>query len=340
MAGLAQYSEYFENPLFTETIQEIPVNENYISSRFLPRTETFDLDWNETVLERQADMADIVDPGSELPLTDRDPVRRVSGEIADIGQSYIVSKKELRGLMSNNEAERELMEAQLLNKAARVRGNIDARIEWMNWQALGNGILTYNKNDVIMGIDFGIPSDHKKTAAVKWDDTGSTPDIISDYETWVQAYVDANGEPPAVFVTSIKAIRTVLKDSTIVEAVTGNTTSQRITLPQLNEWLRGLELPPMEAFDSKVTYRDVQNGGTRTTQRLLPEYRGVFLLEGGEIGNSLLGPTVENEMNPGIFGRSFTMERPKREIVEVVAASMPKVTNPELIMYADILINA
>lgn len=334
MAGLAQYSEYFENPLFTETVQDIPVDESYISGRFLPRSETFDLDWNETVLERQADMANIVDTGAELPLTDRDPVRRVSGEIADIGQSYIISKKELRGLMSNNEAERGLMEIQLLNKAARVSGNIDARIEWMNWQAIGNGILTYSKSNVRLGIDFGIPADHKKAAATKWD--GVTPTILVDYEGWVQDYVDANGEIPDVFVTSIKAIRTVLNDATVREQV-GGASGRLLTLNELNDFLRGRELPPMEAFDSKVTYRDVNDGGTRVTQRLLPEYRGVFLLEGGEIGDSLLGPTIENEMNPGIFGRSFTMERPKREIVEVVAASMPKVTNPELILYADIL---
>jgi hypothetical protein len=44
-------------------------------------------------------MADIVDNGAEIPLTDRDPVSRVSGEIADIGQSYIVTKKELAALL-------------------------------------------------------------------------------------------------------------------------------------------------------------------------------------------------------------------------------------------------
>jgi hypothetical protein len=102
MAGLAQYSPLFENPLFTQTINEIPVQADYIGSRFLPSQDTFDMDWNETVLTRQQDMADIIDSGSELPLTDRDPVRRVSGEIADIGQKYIVTKKELAALMDKS----------------------------------------------------------------------------------------------------------------------------------------------------------------------------------------------------------------------------------------------
>ena len=66
MAGLANLSEFFENPLFTETIREVPVETGYIGSRFLPSENTYDMEWNETVIERQADMADLVDAGAEL----------------------------------------------------------------------------------------------------------------------------------------------------------------------------------------------------------------------------------------------------------------------------------
>ena len=53
MAGLANLSEFFENPLFTETIREVPVETGYIGSRFLPSENTYDMEWNETVIERQ-----------------------------------------------------------------------------------------------------------------------------------------------------------------------------------------------------------------------------------------------------------------------------------------------
>ena len=48
MAGLANLSEFFENPLFTETIREVPVETGYIGSRFLPSENTYDMEWNET----------------------------------------------------------------------------------------------------------------------------------------------------------------------------------------------------------------------------------------------------------------------------------------------------
>jgi len=337
MAGLEQFSEYFENPLFTEAINEVPVEAKYIGTRFLPIDTTYDIDFNETVLTRQADMADIVDRGAELPLTDGDPMRRVSGEITDIGQSHIVTKKELAALSDKgSDGKRRIAEKQLLNKAARIKQNIDARIEWLRWQALGTGMLAYNKSGVILGVDFGVPSGNKVTAAIKWGQAGAT--ILADYQKWVLDYVDLNGEAPDVFVTSLKVIYTVLADTNVIKAVKGADNSYgQITLDQLNAYLRGLMLPPMEAFDATVTYRDVDNGGVRQTQRLLNEKTGVFLKEGGAIGSQLLGPTVENNMEPGIFGRTFQLERPYRQIIEVVAASFPKVMEPELIKIATVL---
>lgn len=336
MAGLANLSEFFENPLFTETIREVPVETGYIGSRFLPSEDTYDIDFNETVIERQADMADIVDAGAELPLTDRDPVRRISGSISDMGQSYIVTKKELAAMKDKgNEGRKTMATKQLLNKTAQLKRNIDARIEWLRWQALGNGAMLYDKGGIKLGVDFGIPSKNKVTAAVSWGQEGAT--ILDNYERWVQDYIDGNtnGYTPDTFVTSIETIRIVLNDTAIRKAISGYS-DKLLTLEELNTFLRGRELPPMEAFDAKVTYRDPNNGGTRSTSRLLAANKGVFLMEGDKIGSQLMGPTYENDMEPGIFARTFTQERPLREVIEVVAASFPKITNPELIKIATV----
>lgn len=337
MPGLANLSEFFDNPVLTRAITEVQPPTNYIGHRFLPLEDTYDMDFNETVITHQADMADIIDSGAEIPLTDRDPVRRVSGEITDMGQSYIVSKKELAALMDKgNEGRKNMAVKQLLNKTAQLKLNIDARIEWLRWQALGIGELIYDKAGIKLGVDFGVPTENKVAAATKWNVDGAT--ILANYERWTQDYIDGNnqGYTPDVFVTSIETIRTVLNNTDVRKAITGYS-DKLMTLEELNTFLKGRDLPPMEAFDSKVTYRDVSNGGKRTTVRLLAKNKGVFLKEGGVIGKQLMGPTYENDMNPGIFARTFTMERPIREVIEVVAASFPKITDPELIKIADVL---
>lgn len=333
MAGLAQYSEFFTNPLFTAAIQEIPVKSAYIGSRFLPIESTYDTKFHESLITRQADMANLVSLDAEIPLTDRDPLRHVSGEIADIAQSYIVTKEEMGALMDKGNAGRKkIAEKQLLNKTRTIKENVDARIEWMRWQVLGEGSLTYAKNNIYLTTDFGVT--FKKTAGTRWDDV--TPTIIADYEGWVQQYVDINGVTPSVFVTSIKAIRAVMNDAGVRKAVSG-LADKMITLSELNGFLTGRQLPPMEAFDSSVTYRDPNADGARTTARLLSDKKGIFLRDSGEVGVQLLGPTVENNMNPGIYGRTFRMERPMRDIIEIVASSFPKVTSPDLIGITTIL---
>lgn len=337
MAGLANLSEFFENPLFTKVIKEATkeVDKTYVGSRFLPSEDTYEVDFNETIITRKADMADIVDNGAELPLTDRDPVRRVSGEITDIGQSYILTKKELAAMSDKgNDAKRLLAVKQVLNKTTQIKKNVDARIEWLRWQALGTGQLVYNKAGIKLGCDFGVPAENKVSAATKWNDTGAT--ILANYEAWVQAYVDLNGVTPDTFMTSISAIRVVLNDINIRKAITGYS-DKLLTLAELNNFLAGRELPKMESMDTTVTYRDPYSGGVRTTQRLLDAKTGVFLKEGGQIGSQLLGPTYENDMNPGIYARTFTMERPVREVVEVVASSFPKIEEPNYIKIATIL---
>lgn len=334
MAGLAQYSPYFQNPLLTDMIREVPVKTGYISERFLPREETYDLDFHETVIERQADMADLMDSGAEIPLTDRDPVRTVSGSITDMGQSYVVTKKELAALMDkgSNSGKRTIAQKQILGKVAAVKGNIDARLEWMGWQALGTGSLAYAKNGVKLGLDFGVTA--ISTLAKKWNQ--ADPTILTDYEAQVQQYVDRNGFAPDVFVAGIVVIRAALNDPALRKAVTGYS-EKVLTIDELNSFLRGRKMPPMEAFDALVTYRDPNNDGIRTTQRLLSDKKGVFLVEGGAIGRNLVGPTVENNMNPGIYAHTFSEKRPMREIVEVVAAGFPKIENPNYIQIVTVM---
>jgi hypothetical protein len=336
MAGLANLSPFFQNPLFTRTINEVPVNPSYIGEKYLPRENTYDTKFYESTIVRQADMANIVSLDAEIALTDRDPMRSVSGEVADISQGYIVSKEEMAAMMDKGtfgEAKRKLVTQQLLNKAARIKENVDARIEWMRWQALGNGQLFYAKNGVHLSVDFGVTM--KKVAATRWDDVD--PDILGDYEAWVQEYVDKNGVAPEEFVTSLKALRTIMNNPNVRKAITG-LSDKIVTLDELNSFLVGRQMPKIVAFDTTVTYRDVNNDGQRVTQRLLAENKGVFVRSGGEIGVQLLGPTVENEMNPGIFARTIHEEFPMRDIIQIVASSFPKVTNPDLIGIATILV--
>jgi len=326
--------EGFQNPALTETINRVPVSPTYIGQRFLPLVPTYDLDFFETSILERLDMAPLVDPSAELPLTDRDGGKKVAGEVADMGQQVIVTKKELRALKSNNPAERQLMEAQLLGKAVTLKKNVDARIEWMRWQALGIGAMAYVGNKLKLSIDFGVPADNKVTPATKWDQNGAT--IFSNYVAWVEAYKALNGVPPTAAVTSSTVINKMKADVTVRLNIKGSS-DMLVTTAELNQFLRDEGLPPVEAYDEAAIIRN-PNDGSRTTSRFLDAKKLVFLREGGDIGQQLLGPTLENDMNPGVFGKTIATEIPvTMEIIRVVASSIPKIMVPEMIMIATVL---
>lgn len=333
MAGLAEYSPFFRNPQFMQVLREVTDPEEYIGSRFLPEEETYETKFYETTVTRTADMANILSLDAELPLTGRDAGVAVSGEVADIGQAYVVSKEEMGALMDKGNAGKRLWaEKMLLGKSRTLVENIRARIEWMRWQALSKGTITYSKNGIYLTNDFGVT--FRKTAATRWDDV--LPTILMDYMAWVQEYSDINGVRPSVFITSLLVINTVMNDETVRKMITGSS-DKLITLDELNAFLKGRQLPPMEAFDSVVTYKDVNNGGVPVTARLLDPKTGVFLRAGKEIGVQLLGPTVENEMNPGIFGETIEQKLPMRNVIYAVGSSYPKITNPKLIGITQVL---
>lgn len=131
-----------------------------------------------------------------------------------MGQSYILTKKELAAMSDKgNEGRRKMAVQQVLKKTAQLKSNIDARVEWLRWQALGNGAMIYDKSGIKLGVDFGVPEANKVTAATAWGADGAT--ILANYERWVQDYIDGNdnGYAPDVFVIITSAVGIKCQDA-------------------------------------------------------------------------------------------------------------------------------
>jgi len=145
-----------------------------------------------------------------------------------------------------------------------------------------------------------------------------------------------NGVPPTAAVTSSTVINKMKADATVRLNIKGSS-DMLVTTAELNQFLRDEGLPPVEAYDEAAIIRN-PNDGSRTTSRFLDAKKLVFLREGGDIGQQLLGPTLENDMNPGIFGKTIATEIPvTMEIIRVVASSIPKIMVPEMIMIVTVL---
>ena len=98
--------------------------------------------------------------------------------------------------------------------------------------------------------------------------------------------------------------------------------------------LGGFGLPPIQVVtDRKVTVKDIYTGNDEVIE-FMPANRIVMLSEG--IGEFLLGPTVENDFQPGIVLEAKDKDEPIQSILRAVAAGFPALEKPSLIFHADV----
>jgi len=335
MAGLKHLKEFQEpalRGLVDESIQDaVPT----LGDTFLPNENTYSNTFAYDVIKTSKHIGAMIGYGSEPPVVDRDAVARMHGEIAKMGLKYIATEEELLALhQARNEGEKLAMIDRLTVKGVDLVNAIQRRISVIKMEALAKGTFSYNKNGVKVSVDFGVPAAHKValSSGADWDTTDR--DVIADLLNFVETYETTNGRAPSVILMSREANAKLLRNSVIVTEAGRPAGSTRVSQAELNSVLQGFGLPPIQIVsDRKVTVKDIYTGQDETIE-FFPVNRVVMLSEG--VGNFLLGPTVENNFQPGIVLQAYDKQEPIESILRTVAAGFPAIENPDLIFHADV----
>jgi hypothetical protein len=335
MAGITHLKE-FQKPalrgLVDATVQDaVPT----LGDRFLPNANTYSNTFSYDIIKTNKYIGAMIGYGSEPPVVDRDAVASKMGEIAKMGLKYIATEEELLALhQARNDGEKSAMVDKLTLKGVDLVQAINRRIGVIKMEALTKGNFAYNKNGVKVSVDFGVPAEHKValTSPNDWDNTDR--DVIADLLGWVATYETTNGQSPAVILMSREAQAKLLVNKLIVTEAGRPVGSTRVSQAELNEVLAGYGLPPVQVVtDRKVTVKDIYTGNDEVIE-FMPVNRVVMLSEG--IGEFLLGPTVENEFQPGIALEAKDKDEPIQSILRAVAAGFPALEKPSLIFHADV----
>lgn len=278
--------------------------------------------------------------GNEPPIRDRDAVARRMGQLAKYGWKDIVTENELLKLHNpRNDGEFKALIDRLVADGGTVVSELRDRINVTKAQALTTGKVTYDDNNVKVSIDFteDIPAEHK--VALTGANTWANPDhdVIGDLITWDQQYQDTNGKQADTILMTRQTQALLLKNTVIVTEAVGNNSSGRgrVSNDELNSVLGGYGLPSITIV--KKTSASVKNPATGQVEtiELYPEGRVVFISNG--VGKFLLGPTVENNFQPGIVLQAYDKQEPIESILRAVAIGFPIIENPNLLLYADVI---
>lgn len=267
----------------------------------------------------------------------REGISRVSGELPPIGQQYMLGEYDNLRLRNANEEIRNL----LLRDGARIARAIDTRFEFGRGQALEEGKVVLNEDGVQATVDFGRSAAHSVAPAVLWSDlTNSVP--IDNLQTWRDVYVDTNGQPPGVIMTSTRVVNYLVRNAQVrAHALPVGSTITQVRRSDLDAILTDFGLPSIRIFDARA----IDQAGV--SRRVINDDKLLFLPpDGTELGATLWGTTLEAQEpqygiapadHPGVVVGAFKQSTtPIRVFTIGSAIGIPILADPDLSFVADV----
>lgn len=305
------------------------------ADRYLPEVPTYSTTFAYDIIKTNTHIAAMIGVGAEPPVIDRDAVASMHGKIAKFGIKYVATEEELMAIFqARNSGERQAVVDKLLVKATDLAAMVQRRFDVTKLQALGLGKFVYNDNNVKVDVDFGIPAAHKKslTSTDRWSDAASDP--VGNLQDWVKTYVDSNGKQPDMIYMSREVVASLMKNPAMILESGRPAGVTRATLDDVRAVLDSYGLPQIEIVDDRsITVKNVYTGENEVIE-FFPANRVVMVSDG--LGEFLVGPTVENNFQPGVFVDAYDKKEPIESILRAVGSGFPAIANPSLLFHADV----
>lgn len=305
------------------------------ADKFLPDENIFSPNFTYDIFKANPSIAGFIGYGSEPTVMDRDEVAKGVGEVAKMGHKYIMTYEELMALhQARSSGEKSALLDKLTFKNAKLVENIKKLASVSKLQAIATGKFEYDRNQVKINVDFKMPSTHKIALTAGNDWAEPSHDVIGDLIEWDKTYSDANAKSADVILMTRETQALLLKNAVIVAESGRPTGATRVSNEELNSVLGAYSLPAIEVVTERYNVFKDDYTGEMVSQELFPVNRVVFVSEG--VGKFYYGPTLENNMAPGIVLLADDLKSPIRSEVESHAAGFPVIEQPSLLFHADV----
>jgi hypothetical protein len=233
----------------------------------------------------------------------------------------------------------------IYDDATNLTREVQTRMEQARGDVLTDGKFTLTgEGGLFMEADYGVPAGNFVAPGTLWS-TVATATIVQNMRAWIDAYVAVNGFRPGGFVTSERVLGYMLQNAeirTLASSLIG--APALVGEAQLSAVLNNFRLPPLLfTYDTKVDVDGV-------TTSVVPDDRVFFVPPNvADLGYTAWGVTAtalelvgssEVDMSfedaPGIAGVVEKSGPPYREWTFVDAVGMPVLSQPRLLMVADV----
>lgn len=342
--------DYIQPEVLTGFVRQVPTPANLMLNQFLPDRNIGNVEAAIDQLTRTNRVAAFRSWDTETPVGQRDSFQRSKIKLPPIGQKLPIAEQEtlmLERVRTGGDNRNGYIEA-IYNDAETLAGNVRRRMELARGDVLVDGKFTLSgENNLFLEADFGVPSGNKVTAGTAWSDHADASPL-TDFKTWIDSYVDLNGERPGRIVTSNTVINNLLLSQEIRDLFNRGTTltggPNLLTPVMLNQVLQAYGIPPLIEYNTKLNV----NG---SNVRVIPDDRVIMLPENPlDLGYTAWGVTAESLVLatgdnpgltfselPGLVGVVMKEGDPVQTWTKVSAVGMPLITDPNRLFVADVL---
>lgn len=342
--------DYIEPAVLTGFVRTVPSPYALTLNQFLPDRQIGDIEAAMEQVTRTNRAAQFRAWDTETPIGQRDTFQKSRVKLPPLGIKLPIGEYErlmLERIRTGGDNRDGYVEA-IYNDAETATRNVLNRMELARGDVLVDGKFTLTgENGLTIEADFGVDGSNIVSAGVSWA-THATASPLTDLKTWIDHYVDVNGERPGYMLTSNTVVNNLLLCAELRElffpAIASTTGPNLLTPAQLNQVLQAFGYPPIVEYNTKV---EVNGSNTR----VIAEDKVMFLpSDPNQLGYTAWGitaealelaggsnPSLEFTQLPGLVGVVLKEGDPVRVWTKVGAVGMPIITNPRLLMVADVI---
>lgn len=297
----------------------------------MPVVPTYDRRFAYNIVKKNQFMASYIGYGAEPPIVDRDEVASKMGEIAMFGLKDVVTYEELQAIHEarNDQEQKDVIE-KLVIRNVDIYNGMQRIIYAARMEAITKGFHEYTKDKAKIKFEFGIPEENKITLGPADDLDAEGSDVFGSLVDLVDQRIDQHGEFTTMLVSRELAGKMKKHPSFLAEAGKGQ---GRLSTKELNEVLKDHGLPEVTIVTDRFISYKHHATGEDIRQETLPVNRIVLIA--GKVGEYLIGPTLENDFQPGLTVINKDKDEPIRSIMTGYGAGFPTMEKPSGIVHID-----
>lgn len=338
MSSVAEYKE-FQPENVIGYVRALPPPLAHIGAGILPLRTVDSLKSIWDIVDVKVTAGHLLGLDSEIPLDGPPSIKEVSQTLAKIGKKRLIKEEEKGKLFRPRPGTRDVQTATdyVYNVLRLLSEGVDDRVEYLRWQALSVGTLTYDKYGVKISVDWGIPAGNKKTADPLWSDVNNA-DPLQDIVDWNEILIAATGGPAVVAYCSTKVWGYLLQNAKIRNLIGYSQTGKAVGFPtkaQVMQFMLNGEGLPVVTFDAK--FNEESEAGVSILTRFLGDTKFIMLASAsglspfglGDVGD---GPVPDNNMSSGKYADFYILREPYREISRCLQMAFPRLYVPQAIL--------